>query len=290
MTCALELEEWGGLPAPYLGLDVLVRGRHQAGTAQPQHHHDGEEEAGSQDPARKARAPAAAQCPPPKREDKFTRVTRARAAQGPGGKHPVPGRPRGLLPPARTALPKPGGTYLDMQPRKSCSGCWGSVCWLLALPLASLTGGFSSFSRGSGGRHASPRDAVPSSLGTATPALRETRAPDKAEMLAWGRLKKPHPAAPHPVPIPQSSQASRAPSLLHLCGAAGCQGWQRARPSPSGPAWAPAPRAPGTQSQAGTEEPTRDREQKGRKSSSGPGPEISCGSTAHGTWALREGR
>lgn len=60
-----------GVPTPYLGLDVLLGGGHQAGTAEPQHHHDGEEEAGGQDPARKARAPVAPHQPPPKRGHEF---------------------------------------------------------------------------------------------------------------------------------------------------------------------------------------------------------------------------
>lgn len=38
----------------YLRLDVLLRCRDQTGTAQPQHHHDGQEEARCQDPAREA--------------------------------------------------------------------------------------------------------------------------------------------------------------------------------------------------------------------------------------------
>lgn len=36
--------------SPYLALDALIRRSHEAGTAQPQHDHDGEEQASSQDP------------------------------------------------------------------------------------------------------------------------------------------------------------------------------------------------------------------------------------------------
>ena len=47
--------------------------------------------------------------------------------------------------------PQPPCTYLDMQPRKSCSGCGGSGCCALALPRSSFTGGFSPFPWGPGG-------------------------------------------------------------------------------------------------------------------------------------------
>lgn len=47
-------------PPPHLCLDVLLRRRDQAGAAQPQHDHDGQEEAGGQNPAREAGAPAGA--------------------------------------------------------------------------------------------------------------------------------------------------------------------------------------------------------------------------------------
>lgn len=45
---------------------------------------------------------------------------------------------------------QPHCTYLDMQPRKSCSGCGGSACCALALPRGSFTGGFSPFAQGPG--------------------------------------------------------------------------------------------------------------------------------------------
>lgn len=45
---------------------------------------------------------------------------------------------------------QPHYTYLDMQPRKSCSGCGGSGCCALPLPRGSFTGGFSPFARGPG--------------------------------------------------------------------------------------------------------------------------------------------
>lgn len=48
--CMKFLLVFGG----YLCLDVLLRCRDQAGTAQPQHHHDGQEQAGCQYPAREA--------------------------------------------------------------------------------------------------------------------------------------------------------------------------------------------------------------------------------------------
>lgn len=44
--------------SPHLRLDVLLRGGDKAGAAQPQHDHDGQEEAGGQDPPREAGAPA----------------------------------------------------------------------------------------------------------------------------------------------------------------------------------------------------------------------------------------
>lgn len=45
-------------PSIHLRLDVLLRGGDQAGAAQPQHDHDGQEEAGGQNPPREAGAPA----------------------------------------------------------------------------------------------------------------------------------------------------------------------------------------------------------------------------------------
>lgn len=43
---------------PHLRLDVLLRGGDEAGAAQPQHDHDGQKEAGGQNPPREAGAPA----------------------------------------------------------------------------------------------------------------------------------------------------------------------------------------------------------------------------------------
>lgn len=130
---------------PYLGLDVLVRGSHQTGTAQPQHHHDGEEEAGGQDPARKARAPVTPHQPPPKKKDEFM------AGHGVGtGRGSNCSGVSGRSSPSAPAQPR--CTYLDMQPRKSCSGGGGSGCCALALPRGSFTGGFSPFARGPGSR------------------------------------------------------------------------------------------------------------------------------------------
>ena len=42
-------------PCVYLRLDVLLRRGDKAGTAEPQHDHDWQEETGRQDPPRKAR-------------------------------------------------------------------------------------------------------------------------------------------------------------------------------------------------------------------------------------------
>lgn len=44
--------------SPHLRLDVLLRGSDEAGAAQPQHDHDGQKEAGGQNPPREAGAPA----------------------------------------------------------------------------------------------------------------------------------------------------------------------------------------------------------------------------------------
>lgn len=256
-----------GVPTPYLGLDVLLGGGHQAGTAEPQHHHDGEEEAGGQDPARKARAPVAPHNPPPKRGHEFM------AGHGNWG--------RGGVRICSATSSRSHSTYLDMQPRKSCSCCGGSGGCALALPR-SFTGGLSPFARGPGrgeamlnlGTHVgtpsplppqhvmgvpiSPRDPLPAKGAQRIPAGPHPEPPQRA----WGCGKLIRHEKKEICSALQNSdgsqEGSEAPSPIpaartppHLCGAGGCQGWIPI-PIPAVLVGSPEPRVLDIPSQAGT--------------------------------------